>query len=175
MPSANAGDGARQSFVSPPEDDRDTLEGMTGTPLPASTGFNQRLQNTGVGPTTVIDDRRPKLGRLPKGLYAATAQDDNVAAEQQLARASVSVPGQLPVAAGVGDIQGAAAMAILAPPPAPYRSRAVRPRNAAKEFANVSADQEMAQPRPPIVPGDNIPEMMQKYNQRRAARLRGSP
>src|SRR5258708_12411200 len=61
MPSANAGDGARQSFVSPPEDDRDTLEGMTGPPLPAITGFNHPLQNPAVGPTTLIHHLPPTL------------------------------------------------------------------------------------------------------------------
>lgn len=97
---------ARQSFVGQ-QDDKGaaTFEGEIGA-LPASTGFNQRLQNTGVGPTTVVDDRRPKLGRLPRGLYG-TAQDDNEATAQRT-RASVATPGQLPADVGAGDIAAAA-------------------------------------------------------------------
>jgi hypothetical protein len=58
-----------QAFVGPqPDSHEDTLEGrMQG--LPASTGFNKRLQDTGVGPTTLIEDRRPArplTGTIPR-------------------------------------------------------------------------------------------------------------
>jgi hypothetical protein len=102
----------RQSFAVPQTAPEDSFEGWfhnVDMELPPSTGFNKRLQQTGVGPTTAIDDRTPARtpsGTIPRqGTIGVTDEER----KDQIVDANIdtltqSSPSRLAVAAGIKDI-----------------------------------------------------------------------